>query len=503
MCCFSRDRLIPVLEKRLRKVVKRQCASFYDGFLYKIYKRLTKKAPDKELLNSVQPVLRRKTGKAALLKETRDAILETADLLKYSLLPAELRAARYSGKISDIDETLKYQSYQDCYKISLRKLRLKHEAGQKIRVGFLVVFDSVFQLESLYLKMLKDDFFTPGIVVVPHKNFGLDRVEKTYAALKEKYGENVVSGFNKELNDYINFDDRFDLVTTMNPYEEYAHPLSSTRHFAEAGIPSFFVNYMPFLTEGQHIMRKQAQKNLTWKIFAQEKYELDSLTDNHLAGTNVVSLGWPKMDALAEIKKKKRNRKKIILAPHHSLSINTYHPKTATFEKYAEFFLTLPEKYPQIDWVFRPHPVLFDNLKKLPGWGEEKCRDYISKMASFPNVEYQDGGDYFETFVNSDGLIHDCMSFLAEYMFTGHPCCFLKKQEGYQNVNEFFEKCVNNHYAAFDENDITSFIENIVLNGDDTMKESRQAFFETYIKGSYPNATEAVLEYLKDEIRNA
>ena len=508
--------LISVLEKRLKKVVTRQKTSFYDKFVYKLYRLYTKKAPNQELITSVKLLFCNKTSNKDVLK-TLIASLDSREqekirLLKYSLLSTELRAAYYSNKIENIDETLKYQSYQELYKISLHKLRLKLEAGEKIRVGFLVVFDSVFPMESLYRKMLKDDLFAPAIVVVQHKIFGLNRMEKTYVALKKKYGDNVICGYNKETNEYLNFDNQFDLISTANPFDNYAHPLSSTKHFAQSGIPMFWADYVPLQTEGQNIMTKDSQQNFTWKIFPLEKYEQSRVMNNHLAGTNSAFFGWSKMDALSEVVKRNRSRKKIIIAPHHSVSNYPYHPKTSNFEKYADFFLSLPEKYPQIDWVFRPHPALFNNLngssnweagKSLSDWGEQKCQEYIAKMMSYPNVEYQDGGDYFDTFVNSDGLIHDCMSFMAEYMFTGHPCCFCKKREVYQNVNEFFEKCVNHHYIAFEEKDIVTFIEDVVLNDNDPMKESRKAFFEADLKGLYPHSTDAIIKYLKDEIKNA
>jgi hypothetical protein len=146
---------------------------------------------------------------------------------------------------------------------------------------------------------------------------------------------------------------------------------------------------------------------------------------------------------------------------------------------------------------------MWDTLKNNPDWGEEKCREYIAKITTFSNVEYQDGGDYFDTFVNSDAMIHDCLSFSAEYMYTGHPCCFCKKREGYTNVNELFLKSVDHHYPAYEENEIIEFIENVVLNSNDPMKEVREAFFNNDLKGLYPNATDAILKCLKDEIRNA
>ena len=350
----SHNRLIAVLEKRMKRIVRKQKFSFYDKYAYRLYRHLTKKAPDQELLSSVKSVLYARTQQSflldalkennALLREQSVMEREKIRLLKYSMLSPELKAAYNSGLIEDIDETLKYQSYQDRYKISLHKMRLKHEAGEKIRVGFLVVWDSVFQMESLYLKMLEDDFFDPKIVVIFHSLYGVPRMEKTYAALKEKYGDNVILGFDRKTGEFINFDDQFDLITTMNPYEEYAHPLSSTRHFAGNGIPMFWADYMPFFTEGQELLIKRPQQNLSWKIFPLEKYEHIRVRNNHLAGTNTAFFGWSKMDTLADVVKKERLRKRIIIAPHHMVSNSGYHPLLSTFEKYAGFFLTLPEK---------------------------------------------------------------------------------------------------------------------------------------------------------------
>lgn len=50
-------------------------------------------------------------------------------------------------------------------------------------------------------------------------------------------------------------------------------------------------------------------------------------------------------------------------------------------------------------------------------------------MQSYSNVECQDGGDYLQSFVDSDGMIQECSSFLTEYLYTDNFGCYLLKND--------------------------------------------------------------------------
>ena len=68
--------------------------------------------------------------------------------------------------------------------------------------------------------------------------------------------------------------------------------------------------------------------------------------------------------------------------------------------------------------------MMFVVLAREDMWGKEKVEEYIEKINAIPNMEYQEGGEYFETFAKSSALIHDCGSFMAEYLYTKNPQCF-------------------------------------------------------------------------------
>ena len=242
--------------------------------------------------------------------------------------------------------------------------------------------------------------------------------------------------------------------------------------------------------------------NSAWKVFADTETNVAEFRLNgQVQGKNVELTGYGKMDALAQFKPRPRDRKKIIIAPHHSIMLDGYFP-VGNFLEYAPFFLELPRLYPDIDFIFRPHPALFDKLYGDRFWTIEEINSYIGKMSNIPNVEYQSGGDYLETFVDSDALIHDCGSFIAEYLYTGKPVCYMVKNR--DNLSHIFTKlalgCLGQHELAYTTGEIINFIDEVVVKGIDLKKKERIDFADKYIKINYPHASNKILEHIKQEL---
>ena len=59
---------------------------------------------------------------------------------------------------------------------------------------------------------------------------------------------------------------------------------------------------------------------------------------------------------------------------------------------------------------------------------------------------------------------------------------------------------MENYYKAFAEEDIISFIEDVILGGNDPMKERREQFVRTELKFNYPHATDDLVQMLEREI---
>jgi hypothetical protein len=122
-------------------------------------------------------------------------------------------------------------------------------------------------------------------------------------------------------------------------------------------------------------------------------------------------------------------------------------------------------------------------------------------MSRHPNVEFQQGGDYFETFARSDALIHDCGSFLAEYFYTSRPQCYILEKGAEKQFLPFGRRLLEHVYISREERDILKFIDNVVLAGNDSMEADRKRFAETSVCCYYPHAADRILQTVSATLR--
>ena len=413
---------------------------------------------------------------------------------------------KFTGKKINKDLQKKYIKTQKQYRNALRVISHKG----KIRIGFFVIYDSVFSFRELYKLFSEDPRFEPFIVVIPdilhNKNeMVFEQLKKTYDTLKKEF-ECVYLSFDKKTDSWIDFCKQVDLVCIDNRYDCLTYSFYTIEYLAQQGIPTFFTAY-GYDVSNWHlsIIDGEEFKNL-WRYFVLTEMDLkDYKRISSIHVNNARLYGYPKMDNYYNISERNnsiRIRKKIIIAPHHTI-VEGEDLCFSNFLRYADFYLKLPELYPNIDFVFRPHPLLKAQLLSNNIWSQKTIDDYFDKMEQFDNVEYQDGGDYFDTFAQSDGIIHDCGSFMAEYLFTGNPACYCLKDEEINKKNycAFGIECINNHYKAFNEEDIVSFIENVVINGNDPLKKARKDFLEKKLMYTYPRCNEKIYRYIKRCIR--
>lgn len=404
------------------------------------------------------------------------------------------------------DQGKKFLLNQERQKYILKKLKKKIDSGEKIRVCFFVVFDFAWAYKPIYEAMLKDKTFDPFIVVIPDISRGKENLNfyfsQAYTSLSKKY-QKVFKGYSVETEEFFDFSQKVDLICFPNTYENMTNYRFEIDYFLDKSVLPFYVNYSFSVTTWFRKTLQDPAYSYFWKVFIPTASHLEEFQKHQpIKGKNAVVAGYCKMDRLAEQKIREREGKRIIIAPHHTITDWKF-LQISNFLKYSAFFLRLPELYPEIDFVFRPHPLLVVQLKKPEIWGEAKTKDYLAKLTAFKNVTYSEGGDYLNLFSNSDGIIHDCGSFLAEYLFTEKPACYLLKDE--QSKNWFIEigkKCLDHCYQAYSEKEIINFIEKVIIKAEDPLKKKRVDFVNSDLKINYPFVTQQILAFLKKGLRD-
>ena len=402
-------------------------------------------------------------------------------------------------------KSIEIQKIKKNYPKIFKKIQLKVQQSKKIRVAFLCMYATDIQNLCIYNKMLESDIFEPYCIVNPDimrskENFYYN-YNRTKKELIEKYGKNrVLDGYNFETKTYIDYTKYFDIATTNNPYDHMANEYFKIKYWTKKHIPVFYISYFYmgrcFVTIEN---LKLFELSCFWKIFSENHY-VKKLAEEYqiIKGDNIVVTGYPKLDLFNDIKIMPRNRKKVILAPHHTIGENDV--CVGAFLSYYGDLIELSKKFPEVDFIYRPHPLLEENLTRL--WGKERYKEWLNSFLSQSNVAYSTEGNYQDLFINSDALVHDCGSFSAEYLCTGHPCAYWFKQTANYNKihTELGQKCIDLHYLIKTKHDLFNFIENTVIKGIDPKKENRLRFAKEEIMVNYPNATKTIMEILIKEI---
>lgn len=380
------------------------------------------------------------------------------------------------------------------------RCREKLSRGERLKVCFLVCDGAMFSAEPIYREMLGDARFEPFIAVAPRVSRGdaflREMLRKTAEAVRGRYGEPRVL-YDPDTGRRSALEGEADVVFTSILYDGQtlpdftAEPMS--RFALVVGIPYGYtgplaadLRRLVFLPQLAFFWQYHLPSPATVALWSER---------NPLLRESLKAPGYPKMDRLAEISENAERPKTVMICPHHSLERGEVDGVAlSNFIRFADFFLELPRKFPDVRFVFRPHPLLFPRLRQKKWWGEERTDEYAARMKANANVEFQEGGDYFASFAASDALIHDCGSFFAEWFYVGKPQCYLLESEAALG-REFTEFGLELHkavYHAFTERDVVEFIRRVVIGGDDPKKGARAAAAEKVCAGHPRAARQAV-----------
>ena len=437
--------------------------------------------------------------------DSRESIPRTLAIVRRD--NPELAALIRPRRRQIVREPVTYAGHQASFPAKCARLAAKIRAGERLRAVFFVFNPSLFPARPLFDAMLRDAAFDPFICVIPDLRWhdgderaAMARCAAEMAARVPK--ERLAVADTDEFGNWQEALEGADIVCYPSPYE-----LSSFRYNPRYAVGRDFlpitVNYGFYRSlYDRHVMQGQSYAYM-WKAF----FECDETLAEYRAhsavgGANGDLVGYVKMDALAAVVPAPHARPRILVAPHHSVEGGTNKMLAlSNFAAYSAFFAALPDRYPQIDFVFRPHPYLFKVLARPTQWGRQRVDEYIADLRAKPNVIWSDGGDYFREFAESDACIQDCGSYLVEYFYTGRPCCYMLKSP--RDIDAKFaplgRECLANCYIAYDTAAIDRFVADVVLGGKDPKREARAAFAKR-IMVNYPRAAEVALAHIKDAL---
>lgn len=377
-------------------------------------------------------------------------------------------------------------------RVMLPRLVKKVSKKEPIKVLFLAMSVAYWKYDTLYRRMAKDSRFSPVIMPAMRTNQSLFDQLNEHDELMEEFTKrryNIIPGYDMSKGKFLSAKAlKPDIVFYTHPY---SGPGRIRRQYDFWAMRNSLVCYAPYFFpySASKFYFNHPLQNAAWQLYcAYDKLAKfwQSVMDNK--GVNAITTGYSFGDDLSELnaeeaeaawKNDKSERKRIIWAPHHSISSTDTIGRVSTFLIYFEEMKEIAIKYKdRLLIAFKPHPVLYSRLVGL--WGREKADSYFDFWRNSENTQLHTG-DYLALFGGSDALIHDSGSFRCEYLYLDKPCMYLYRPDAESELNEVGIAALNAHYSGYKYEDIIEFIENVVIGGHDTKVPIRKEFRQTYL----------------------
>lgn len=414
--------------------------------------------------------------------------------------------------IRNKDDILFNNIQNEIHQYCQNKLKNKIEANCKINIAFMVYSASMWSCDELYHYFENDNHFNPFIVVgryfsdtdlstFPFYNKTLNYFKNNNYNVKTI----ELSDTRKQIWKKLDYPD---IIFYLTPYNIFL-PKELNIGYAPASSLCIYIPYCYTLCDEGKLASTPGML-YSWKHFCESNIYQNILARAGL--TNTEYLGYPRMDKFYEPipsesfkwKMTNENAKKIIYAPHHSFSSNS--SRFSTFRNnYKEIYDYAASHTDTTSWCLKLHP----NLKRSAVdeqifHTQKECEDFFTKWNSLPNATVVEESTYSDIFITSDAMLCDSVSFLAEYQHTNKPLLYLEN-ESHIPFNEFGQQIYKILYSVDGKNiqGIFDFIDDVVINGNDTMYKQRKEFFDTtlnYRKNTNKSASLQIYEYINQFI---
>lgn len=374
---------------------------------------------------------------------------------------------------------------------------IKTKGNEIIRVGFIVQVESIWdKQEPVFTEMTKRNDIDVKLLVVPNTKWSNISEFDTYTNnyFLNKYADYAIKVFDDDFNlinvrelefDYVFFPRPYDIHLpeglrssdlvkfTRCCYISYGYSLSD--EFNDLNVNnSFFDNMYIIFGDSSYIqslLYKKYKKSCDKKI----RY--------------VEYLGYPCLEKYLSLKPRSKI-KTITWTPRWS-----YDEKIggSNFIEYKNEFISFCKTLPRdVSVIFRPHPLMFDELIKTEKITQEEKDNYL-KALDFLNVtvDYVSSIDFI--LEKTDLLITDFSSIIMQFFLTKRPIIYCKKNIEFNESGKKFEDFL---YVSKSWSEVENRCEKLINDNDELLNDRIQFVANNFegIKYSSKRITDRVVK---------
>lgn len=390
-------------------------------------------------------------------------------------------------------------------KAALNLFLLKKMKNDNVKVGFLCQYVSAWnKLKPIYSAMMNDKRFECCVICLPSRinnsNYegSIQEPNDTYIWYKKQGYTNIIDTFQgnnkwldiKTLNlDYLFIQRPYD---NFLPHQYQAGKLSEFTRICYISYGMTMTKEITRITLNRHFFR------YVYFFFAEnefiKRFNVEQLWLSHaLRLQYTISCGYTGLIPFFECKCCSDNQKITILwTPRWTTDLSL---GGSNFFKYYDFFIIYAYKNSRkMQFIFRPHPLMFSNFLKTGEMNEGKIKSIRQEVNESNNIEFDSNQEYVDTFRRADVLVSDISGIMPEYFVTGKPLVYCRSNM-FLTLHEFTEKLLKGCYIVDNEEELRKVLDDLA-EGKDPLYSIRQKIIKELFGDDIKGISKRILEAL-------
>lgn len=396
----------------------------------------------------------------------------------------------------------------------LAERRVKHGDGP-IKVGFMCQYIPAWgKVEPIYRIMKDDPRFEPYIICVPDRFKDSELIDPENME-NEIYDYFLEQGYSEAINALIGKNEFLDLRTLdlnyvfyLRPYNLLMPPCYGTTAVSRYSRVCVLMYGMTLTTGILHITLNMGFMRSVYCYFAETPFIQQVNAANtkllhKLKLSKTVCLGMPAFEAI----QKQRDE----ISPAWKFSENDFRvvwtPRWTTdlaeggsnFFTYYQKLLEYAREHPDMDFLFRPHPLAFGHFLETGELTQQELDQYLADCEALSNVSIDTEREYNATFWGSSVLVGDISGILPEYFSTGKPLIFCASNmvlTPAAHTKRMFEGC----YIVNNDEELFAVLDQL-KQGIDPLAEKRKQIATELFGNLQDSPSHKIVDYLANDCK--
>ena len=371
----------------------------------------------------------------------------------------------------------------------LKRIQKRTNCKDIITVGFIVQVPSIWYKQvGIYEEMLQRENIKPLLFAVPDMNWESSEILPDYTDnYFLKHYPCAVKAMNPDgsLINFAQYD--LDYLFYPRPYDTYLpadlRSSNMVKYVKCCHVPYSFSGSDNFIDTSAS---KECYRNMYF-AFMDSKHSQEVVQGRfqNILQRNVrhiENLGYPSLDNIIEIRTNSDRRdeiKNVMWTPRWS---DAEIIGGSNFLKYKNLAMDFFENNDKLRLIFRPHPLLFPELKKKMLMSDAEKDIFLARISKVGGY-YDYDSDISDSIRNTDVFITDFSGIVIELFLSGKPLIYC---EGGIKLNKTFQDIIDCSYVAHNWGDVEKYMHELI-SGNDYLAKKREHLFEiqySYYKNS-------------------